>query len=55
MKFAQLALPAVSCFGWHVSPQPAEILAAIATGWIYLPDRNKYSEAVSVAGELSAR
>lgn len=55
MKFHQLGFPAVSCFGWCVSGPQADILMQLAKGWIFLPDRNKYAEAVSVAGELSRR
>jgi DNA primase len=50
MKFHQLGLPAVSPFGWSLSPHQAAILSQIAKGWIYLPDRNKFGEiAPSVA------
>lgn len=41
MKFHQLGFPAVSPYGWSVSPQQAEILATLAKGWVYLPDSNR--------------
>jgi len=44
MKFAQLGLPAVSPFGFCVSPEQANLLFQLARGWIVLPDRNKFEE-----------
>ena len=41
MKFAQLGVAAVSPFGWSLSVQQVPALAALARGWLYLPDRNK--------------
>jgi DNA primase len=41
MKFAQLGIAAVSPFGWSLSVQQVPALAALAHGWLYLPDRNK--------------
>jgi len=55
LKFAQSGFPAVSPFGWSVSAQQADILSALAKGWIYLPDADRRVEAVRVAGELSQR
>jgi len=55
MKFYQHGFEAVSCFGWSISDQQASILQQLARGVVFLPDRNKYSEATSVAGELARR
>jgi DNA primase len=55
LKFAELRFPAVSPFGWSVSPQQAAILSQSAKSWIYLPDADKRVEAVRVAGELAQR
>lgn len=44
MKFSQYGLPAVSTFGWSVSEAQAAILADLARGYIYLPDRDKAHE-----------
>lgn len=46
MKFAQLGLPAVSCYGWSVSNQQAHLLGELAKGWIFLPDADKRSQAI---------
>jgi hypothetical protein len=53
LKFAQLALPAVALFGWSASPEQASILAQLARGCVFLPDRDKFQEAHGVAGLLS--
>ena len=53
MKFLQHGLPAVSCFGWSVSDEQCRILAELAKGVIYLPDRDKTRESAVVAGRLS--
>lgn len=53
MKFASLGLPAVSPFGWSVSPEQLDILNALAKGVVYLPDRNKYEDGKSVASLLA--
>lgn len=55
MKFVCLGLPAVSPFGWSVSPQQLDILCQLAKGVVYLPDRNKYGEGKAVAGLLASR
>jgi DNA primase len=55
MKFYQLGFDAASPFGWSVSPEQAAILSQLAKDCIYFPDRNKYQEAIRVAGELSQR
>jgi len=43
MKFHQLGLPAVSPFGAFLAPEQVAILRQLAKGWIYLPDRDKFS------------
>jgi DNA primase len=55
LRFHQLGFAAVSPFGWSVSDAQVEILAHLAKGCIYLPDRNKAAEAIAVAGALSRR
>jgi DNA primase len=55
MKFAMLGLPAVSPFGWSVSSEQVDILARIAKGVVYIPDRNKTAEAGNVTLVLAAR
>ncbi len=55
MKFVSLGLPAVSPFGWSVSDEQLAILQALAKGIIYLPDRNKYEDAKSVAAALAGQ
>lgn len=45
MKFAMYGLPAVSPFGWSVSPEQIDLLIKFARGVVYLPDRNKWVEA----------
>jgi DNA primase len=55
MAFAQKGFPAVSPFGWSLSPQQIDILAQIARGWIFLPDANKRKEAAQFAGLLAER
>ena len=53
LKFAQLGFPAVSPFGWSVSPEQAATLARLAKGCVFLPDADKYQEAGQFAGLLS--
>jgi hypothetical protein len=55
MKFWQLGIPAVSCFGWTVSPEQAAIINELAKGIVFLPDANKRKEAHAFAGLLSER
>lgn len=55
MKFHSLGLPAVSCFGWSISQMQADILAKLAKGWVYLPDRNKYHDVHSCLHLLAQR
>lgn len=55
LKFHQLGLPAVSCYGWSVSEEQTNILCCLARGVVYLPDRNKWEEGRQVAGQLSQR
>jgi DNA primase len=45
MKFASMGIPAVSPFGWSVSPEQCELLCSITKGLIWLPDANKRHEA----------
>lgn len=54
MKFAQLGLPAVSPFGFSVSPEQATLLSLLAKGVCFLPDRNKFGE-VAQSVSLIAR
>lgn len=44
MAFHQKGFSAVSCFGWSVSDEQAEIIGDLAKGIVYLPDRDKYKE-----------
>jgi DNA primase len=53
MKFHQLGVPAVSPFGWTVSPQQADVIRQLAKGVVFLPDRDKRKEATQYAGLLS--
>jgi DNA primase len=53
MKFYQLGLPAVSPFGWSVSPQQADIIRRLTKGVVFLPDADKRKEAAQYAGLLS--
>lgn len=55
MKFASLGLPALSPYGWSVSPAQLECLATITRGIVYLPDRNKADQIAQVALDLSKR
>jgi len=55
MKFASLGLPAVSPYGWSVSATQVELLTQLSRGVIYLPDRNKYSDAQNTATTLASR
>lgn len=53
LKFAAMGLPAVSPFGWSVSPEQAKSLVGLTKGVIYLPDRDKTQEACKCASELA--
>jgi DNA primase len=53
MKFAMYGLPAVSCFGWHCSPEQIQLLQGLAKGVVYLPDRNKVVESSQVLPALA--
>lgn len=55
MAFHQLGLPAVSCYGWCVSPEQAVILSHLGKGYIYLPDRDKSADIGNSALLLSAK
>jgi DNA primase len=55
LKFAQFGLPAVSPFGWSVSPQQLDILVQLTRGVVYLPDRDKWEQAQSYAGLVATR
>ena len=55
MKFAMYGLPALALFGWSVSEEQATLLATLARGVCYLPDRNKYQEAANNASILLSR
>jgi len=45
MAFHQKGIPAISCYGWTISPQQADIISQIAKGCVFLPDRDKWEEA----------
>ena len=53
MKFASLGLPAVSPFGWSVSPEQIAILKQLCRGVVFLPDNNKRVEAISTLNKLA--
>jgi DNA primase len=53
LKFASLSIPAVSPFGWSVSEEQATILRQLTRGCVYLPDRNKTNDCVSVLDILA--
>lgn len=55
MKFASLGLPAVSPFGWSVSEQQIDILVGLAKGIVYLPDRNKSTEAQAIIPKMAQK
>lgn len=55
MKFHQLGFPAVSCYGWSVSPEQVSILTQLARGWVYLPDANKRDSIGQVLHQLSQK
>ena len=55
MKFASLGFPAVSAYGWSISPEQLDSLSRLAKGVIYLPDRNKYDEGRTVASFIATR
>ncbi len=50
LSFSQHGFAAVSVFGWSVSEEQAAILGRLAKGCIFLPDRDKESEAARFAG-----
>jgi len=53
MKFALYGLPAVSPFGWSVSPEQLSIVQSLTRGLIYIPDSNKYQECERTIAQLS--
>lgn len=55
LRFYQLGLPAVSTFGWSISPEQADIVASLAKGLCYLPDRNVRDQAVAEVQKLAVR
>lgn len=55
MKFAMYGLPAVAAYGWSVSAEQVETLGRLTRGAVYIPDRNKYSEASSCLQTLAQR
>jgi DNA primase len=55
MKFAMYGLPALSPFGWSVSPEQLELLTHLAKGTVYLPDRNKSEQGAGIVAALAAR
>lgn len=55
MAFHQKGMPAVSLFGWSVSPQQADIISQLAKGVVYLCDRDKYGQCASAVHELAKR
>lgn len=55
MHFASLNLPAVAAYGWSLSPEQVDILATLAKGIVYLPDRNKSADCAGVVHCLAKR
>lgn len=55
MRFAMMGLPAVSSFGWSVSPKQITLLCQIARGVVYLPDGNKRQDAKSLVPVLASQ
>lgn len=55
MKFASLGLAAVSSYGWAVSEEQVALLAQLAKGCIFLPDRNKQDECAASCRALSRK
>ncbi len=55
MKFASIGFPAVAAYGWSVSEEQISILAQVARGIVYLPDRNKHQEAGNSLGRIAER
>lgn len=55
MKFWQHGLPAVSPFGWSLSPQQIDIMAELAKGYVCLPDADKTEAFSPCAHQLSKR
>jgi len=55
MKFAMYELPAVSCFGWHCSPEQLQLLTGLCKGVVFLPDRNKKAESSQVLPAIAEK
>jgi DNA primase len=56
MKFYMLGLPALSTYGWSVSPEQLDTLAALTGAVCYLPDRNKAGqESAGVVQSMARR
>src|ERR1039458_7207043 len=53
MKFASLGIAALTPFGWSVSTEQLAILATLARGVVFLPDRNKAEEAARIVPALA--
>lgn len=53
MKFASMGLPALALYGWSVSHEQCSILPRLARGLVYLPDRNKRTDAQACLGPLA--
>lgn len=53
MHFVALGFPAVSPFGWSVSNEQLQILATLAKGIVYLPDKNKRQECGHISTKLA--
>lgn len=55
MRLAMFGVPVVSAYGWSVSDEQIDILAKLAKGVCYLPDRNKAQECAGVVHRLAQR
>lgn len=55
MRFAMMGYPAVAAYGWSVSDDQIDILAQLAKGVYYLPDRNKAQDCAGVVHRLAQR
>jgi DNA primase len=53
MRLASLGMSSVSPYGWSVSDDQIGILATLAKGVVYLPDRNKVQESAGVIHRLA--
>ena len=53
MKFASMGLPAVSPFGWNVSDEQVSILRQVTRACVYIPDSDKYEEAMHQCGRIA--